>query len=767
MRLLHLASPIICAAALGIAHMSFADNHQESAKSQPYTWRNVRMGGAGFICGFVFHPAEPGLAYARTDMGGAYRRDSAEGEWIPLTDWLSYDELNLMGVESIAVDPSDPDRLYMACGTYTLAQVPDGAILRSADRGKSFEVIKIAAKFGGNETGRGNGERMSVDPLNGATILLGTRYDGLLRSDDYGSTWSRVTTFPDLMERSPDTLRPEERENWLRWQAGAGIIRIIHAPEESDSAFTSTVYALVSLMGQENLFVSHDGGAQWNAVPGQPTRLRPTDADLGPDGVLYLSYGTSPGPYHSVDGEVWRYDTKSGQWEDITPVRSGSIPDPEHTHFGYISVAIDPSHPGVVLATPFWFPGGEELFRSLDGGRTWESLIHRTASYDYTKIPYYKKPGIHWLFDVEIDPHNPDHCIYTTGFGGFETFNLRNADSAEGKTLWTPAAVGIEESVPLDMVCPSVGAPLISAIGDYGGFVHRDLDSYAPEGNFSNPGFGNTSGLAVAWQKQSVIVRVGHASKGENAAIGISADGGESWRPGVNPFEKARGGSVALAADASTLVWTPEHNKPCVSADLGESWALVESLPVGMRVVADTVNPLKFYALDIFARKLYRSVDGGRSFSAEHIELKGGLPVREIVRGDRRGGQDRVYPAFGREGDLWIASADGLYHAPDGVNFTRLAHVEAIHGFGFGKAAPGADYETLFIVGTVDGVRGIFLSDDMGESYVRINDDAHEWGLLLLVAGDMQTYGRVYVGTHGRGMIYGDIAEGGTEECGK
>ncbi len=731
---------------------------EPSSPAVPYTWKNVRMGGAGFICGFIFHPGQPGLAYARTDMGGAYRRDSADGEWQPLTDWLSYADLNLMGVESIALDPSDPDRLYMACGTYTLPVVPDGAILRSADRGKTFDVVRIPVKFGGNESGRGNGERMAVDPLNGATILLGTRYDGLLRSDDYGATWKRVTTFPDLMERSPEGLAPKDREGWLRWQAGSGIIRVIYAPNEDESGRSSTVYALVSLMGQENLFVSHDGGGSWAAVPGQPTRLRPTDADLGADGVLYLSYGTSPGPHHSTDGEVWRYDTASGHWEDITPVRSGSIPDPEHTYFGYISVAVDPQRPGTVMATPFWFPGGEEIFRSKDGGKRWESLIHRTADYDYTKIPYYGMVNIHWLFDVEIDPHDSDHCIYTTGFGGLETFNLTEADLPGGRTLWTPAAVGVEESVPLDILCPAEGAPVISAIGDYGGFVHDDLDRFEPEGIFSNPRFNNTSGLAMAWQSQALLARVGHPSKGEKAAIGLSRDGGASWQPGANPFEKAHGGTVAMAADGSTIVWTPERSGAYLSADFGQSWSPVQGLPEGMRAVADPVHPQKFYALDIFARKLYRSRDGGRSFVAEHVTLPGALPVRDVVRGDARGGQDRIYAVPGREGDLWIASADGLYHAPDGATFTRLPHVEHIHGFGFGKAAPDSDYESIYIIGTVDGQRGIFRSDDVGQSYLRINDDAHQWGLLLMIAGDMQTYGRVYVGTHGRGLIYGDIA---------
>jgi hypothetical protein len=50
----------------------------------------------------------------------------------------------------------------------------------------------------------------------------------------------------------------------------------------------------------------------------------------------------------------------------------------------------------------------------------------------------------------------------------------------------------------------------------------------------------------------------------------------------------------------------------------------------------------------------------------------------------------------------------------------------------------------------------IFRSIDEARSRVRINDDQHEWGLILQIAGDPPVYGRVYVGTHGRGVLYGE-----------
>ncbi len=126
-------------------------------------------------------------------------------------------------------------------------------------------------------------------------------------------------------------------------------------------------------------------------------------------------------------------------------------------------------------------------------------------------------------------------------------------------------------------------------------------------------------------------------------------------------------------------------------------------------------------------------------------------------RGDERGGQDRLYATPGREDDLWLPAFDGLFHSSDsGATFIRLPQVQEIHSFGFGKAAPGADSPALYLVGVIGGKRGIFRSDNFARSWIRINDDQHQWGLVLQITGDPKQQGRVYVGTHGRGIMYGD-----------
>ncbi len=115
----------------------------------------VTGGGGGFVPGIIFNTKQKDLIYARTDIGGAYRWDPTAKHWIPLLDFLSPDEWNLFGVDSIASDPVDPKRVYIAAGTYTNEWAPtNGEILRSTNMGNTWQRTKLPFKVGGNMPGR-------------------------------------------------------------------------------------------------------------------------------------------------------------------------------------------------------------------------------------------------------------------------------------------------------------------------------------------------------------------------------------------------------------------------------------------------------------------------------------------------------------------------------------------------------------------------------------------------------------------------------------
>lgn len=749
---------LIVLMALLSSYVAAAQGIQEVPKV-PYSWSNVPIVGGGFVDGLILHPTDKDARFCRTDMGGAYRWDAGQQRWVAMQDDLSLADSNLQGVESIAVDPQDSKSVYLACGTYTGNK--NTAICYSRDGGRTFTRVDVPFTMGGNENGRGNGERMMVDPVNGNIIYMGTRMHGLWRSIDRGESWQRVESFPDVTEVI-------KGNDWRSWNnRGSGIITVVYDADGSESGRgCRNIYVAVSLMGRESLFASHDFGETWQPVEGQPTSLRPTHMVMGSDRMLYITYADTPGPSQMEDGAVWKYDMKKHKWSDISPI---AIKAGEKAGFGYAAVSVDAQNPKHLIVSTHYLDGKhghtcDEMFHSLDGGRKWKAIFKTGYEYDCSKAPYVKIAPLHWMFDIEIDPFNPEHAMFTTGFGGWETFNLSAVERGE-KVIWSLLSEGIEETVPLELYAPAEGARLISGIGDYGSFTHYDLTRPAPEGSHANPHFANCNGVTGAWLRQEMIVRVGYPFHNPTAlGISYSEDGGDTWTQCIKvPVDGARNGHIAVSADGSSWIWTPDRSEAYLTLDKGNSWIPCKGLPKDMRVIADKVNPKRFYGVDAVNEIVYSSEDGGYTFRADTLKLTVRPQMRRPQsgmrenRGDNRGGQDRIYAMPGREKDLWIAAYDGLYHSTslEGYDFKVMDKVRNIYAFGYGKEAPGNDYPSLYIIGVINGQYGFFRSDDMAKSWVRINDDAHQYGLVLHICGDMQEYGRVYVGTHGRGIVTG------------
>jgi hypothetical protein len=194
-----MASALTLAATLPLALPAKAQAPAPAAAPAPpprspaaYHWQTVPFGAGGFVDGFLYHPRTPGILYARTDIGGMYRFDFEARRWIPLLDHLGKDDGDLMGILSFAVDPNAPDRVYAASGLYLSQWSRKGAILRSDDRGRTWQKTELPIGVGGNSDGRGSGERLAVDPRNGDVLYFGSNRDGLWKSTDRGRSFART-----------------------------------------------------------------------------------------------------------------------------------------------------------------------------------------------------------------------------------------------------------------------------------------------------------------------------------------------------------------------------------------------------------------------------------------------------------------------------------------------------------------------------------------------------------------------------------------------
>jgi hypothetical protein len=710
--------------------------------SSPYVWRNVKVGGGGFIPGIIFSRAERGLAYARSDMGGAYRWDAKRATWIPLEDGFA--EGSYMGVESIAPDPVDPNVVYAAVGVG--ARQPS-AMLRSHDRGDHWEVASVPFRMGGNEDGRGLGERLAIDPNDTAIVYFGSRFDGLQRSIDQGRTWTRVASFPLQGLGLPTARR----------QTHGGLSFVVFDPAGAKGAPSKTLFAGSADPGEHHLFRSDDAGASWRAVAGAPPAdLLPVQAQLDAEGVLYITYSNGLGPNGITRGAVFKLDTRTNTWTDITPDKSADAPAG-----GYMGLSLDRSRPGVlVVATVDRFHPGDLIWRSLDSGATWRNirpLSHRDV--DASPFLLWGKSEADfgwWMAALAIDPFDSDTAAYATGATVYAAHHLTDVDHARAIT-WTPWVEGIEQTAIITLDSPQHGPPLLSGFGDIGGFAHEDL-SKSPAAMYAAPRFDNTNTIDVAG-RANVVVRSGVGHDKIGPTLGLSQDFGRTWRPVVTPTPTGDA-AISVSADGQTLVvMTP---KPIVSRDLGETWSSVVGAPSSSRLVADRVDGKRFYALDFDTGSVFASTDGGASFSDLHSL---GLPGLATERPHGREAPWPLYATPARPGDLWVTSKVGLFHSKDGGrSFTQTRGDVAVEALSFGKPAPAHTFPALFALGSHGETRAIWRSDDEGASWLRVNDAAHEYGRRFRsISGDPRTYGRVYVGTDGRGVLYGEPAAGSHE----
>ena len=666
-----------------------------------YVWRNVVIGGGGFVSGIEYHPAVEGLMYARTDVGGVYRRDSPEGPWIPLNDSLGGldNEFMLQGVLSMALDQKDADRVYLACGQYTADWAPAACFMASTDRGATWRRTPLPFKLGGNENGRGTGERLAVDPRDGTRLFLGTTRDGLWRSVDRGDHWRRLEGFTP---------------------AGTTFVRC-------DPALPGVLYVGAAQAAGGTLWKSVDGGDTWAAVPGQPDGLIALQAAFGKERELYLTFSNALGPNGATAGAVWKLDA-GGAWTSL------HVPG-EQSGFGGLSVSS--KVPGRILVSTLdrWGPK-DDVYRSDDGGKTWVPIL-ANGTLDFSSAPWAGSLTPHWITDVEMDPFHPERASFVTGYGIFSTSGLGNPAVP---AVWKFDNQGLEETVVSAVVSPATGPPLVSTIGDFDGFRHDDLTVSPPAGRHA-PSHGSSQSLDGAGVAPNVLARL-HGATGS-----LSKDGARTWKafPATPPAAAAADGRIAVSADGSRLLWCGKEWMPYVSPDEGATWIAAKGCPAGkLRAAADREDPLSFAVYDMGTGGVFVSRDGGETFLAADEKLPPGGTGIEAVPGQR--------------GHLWLtAGKGGLWHSVNGGQaFRQVSSVECGYQIGFGKAAKNGDYPVIYLYGRIKGVDGVFRSDDGGATWVRINDDAHQFGGINDLTGDSRVHGRVYLATGGRGVVFGE-----------
>lgn len=178
------------------AVLKFQKNKPTNKNFQPSSWtlhgpNNLNnYDGIGRIDHIAFHPTNVNIMWAGSPLGGLFKTISAGAVWFPLAT-----DLPLSGVAGIAVNPQNPDIIYVLSGSSNDGVdffgkpygAPSAGIFKTMDGGITWSSIATLT----------TGRDIVIDPINPNILLVATS-GGIYRSNDAGLNWNLTSPNTDL-----------------------------------------------------------------------------------------------------------------------------------------------------------------------------------------------------------------------------------------------------------------------------------------------------------------------------------------------------------------------------------------------------------------------------------------------------------------------------------------------------------------------------------------------------------------------------------------
>lgn len=691
-------------------------------------WRPIKIGAGGFVTGIDI--ALDGTKVCRCDTFGAYIWCDRAAEWRPLLTAASmpsgewgHEIVGDMGVYEIAIAPSDANRIYV---------VFNGCVFRSADKGVTFAKTDFPrATLPPNDEFRSLGRKMAVDPANPETVYVGTQDKGLLITHDGGASWTKHADVPVST-------------------TGAGIIIAFDPSSGTVSGKTRSAYVSSSGHG---VFRTTNCDVSFEHLAGSPKTHRHLVCDAS--GTVWLTEMSSKKNARRFSGRDWM---------------SLSAGDDIH------AIAVNPANARHVVAGSV----GGRISQSFDGGIVWRGAgwLGRLTGEGRrlsTDIPWLGWTNERFMTngDMTFDPSVPDKLYFAEGIG---VWHCDPSDVFLG-VQWISQSKGIEQLVSNHIVSPEGGGAPLYFCWDRPVFRIADPDVFS-----LTHGPGNDNAIVMGWAgdysaKDSGFV-AGLMNWWGHEESGFSLDGGSTWsRFATVPADVTAGkiGGCLAVSTADNLVWIPSNNSsPFYTRDRGATWTPSNVAPVTRGdetgwgwahyldrhiVAADRVKSGVFYAYNYLSGVL-RSENGGADWTIVHpgeIAAFSGFNAKMAAVPGKAG---HLFFTAGWQAGSNPSSTMFMRSTDSGGTWTAIADALEVYSFGFGKEAAGSDYPTIFIAGYIRRKWGIWRSTDSAASWMKIGDfPVGSFDSIKTVAGDMNIFGRVYVGFTGSGAAYGEYQD--------
>ncbi len=319
----------------------------------------------GSIGAIAVAPSNPDIIYAGSGAG-IIRPDLSVGDGMyKSTDagktWTHLGLRDSQMIANIAVDPKDPNRLFVAALGHPYGPNPERGIFRSTDGGATFEKVLYKDEYT-------SGNDVVIDPRNPNIVYaalwqqqqgfyengaFGGTDGGIFKSTDGGSHWQKLTQgLPAVIEANL-ALAPGNTQ----------VIYAMIAHPATGPAAGGRGGRGGGANGTISFFKSSDGGEHWSLATNDP-RVAETGSQR-----------------HPPDDRP------------LARIGGGDLP----------TISVDPKDENVVYScsTVFW--------RTEDGGLTWSAVRGAPGGDDYQKS---------W-----VNPNNPNIILLVSDQGAVVSAN--------------------------------------------------------------------------------------------------------------------------------------------------------------------------------------------------------------------------------------------------------------------------------------------------------------------------------------------------------
>ena len=328
----------------------------------------------GSIGAIAVAPSNPNIIYVGTGAG-IIRPDLATGNGVyKSTDagrtWTHLGLDSTLMIAMVDVDPTNPDRLFVAALGHPYGPNAERGIYRSTDGGRTFERVLYKDEYT-------SGNDVRIDPSNPSTI--------------YAALWQQQQTFWEASTFGPDSTDPGAGGVYKSIDGGTtwthlteGLPNVLEANLAIVPSNPRVIYAMAAAVnpaggsGPVQFYKSSDGGAHWTLRTRAPNGQG--DSTATTDGRPLTRIGGGDVPTIVVDPKdenvvysasivMWRTEDGGGSWSAVRGSPGGD---------DYQRVWIDPNDPNLILVV-----SDQGAVISGNRGASWSNWYNQSTAAVY------------------------------------------------------------------------------------------------------------------------------------------------------------------------------------------------------------------------------------------------------------------------------------------------------------------------------------------------------------------------------------------------